>query len=76
VDKGVDGRNNEVDGDELPKPLAALVGKSCSVPTPDIINRSDPKVVLLSGFVDEPPTGEEPATTTTPAALVQYDGPD
>ncbi len=71
ADKGVDVRNNEEDGD-VPKPLAASVGKSCSVPSPDIVNRSDPNVVPLLGFIEELPTPEEPATTITPAALVQY----
>jgi hypothetical protein len=57
ADKDVDGKNSEVGGDELPRPLAGLVGKSCSVPTPDIVSNSEPNVVLLSGFMEEPPTG-------------------
>lgn len=55
ADKDVDGRNSEVGGDELPRPLAGLVGKSCSVPTPDIVSNSDPNVV--PPFIEEPPTG-------------------
>jgi hypothetical protein len=69
ANREVPGRNREVGGDALPSPLAAFVGKICSVPTPAIVSRSEPNVVLP--FANEPPTGELPAVTTTPAALVQ-----
>jgi hypothetical protein len=69
ADREVSGRNSEVGGDALPSPLAAFVRKICSVPTPAIVSRSDPNVVLP--FAKKSPTGLLPAVTTTPAALVQ-----
>src|SRR3954453_22042907 len=65
---------SEVGGKALPSPFAIVVGKICSVPTPAIVSRSEPNVVLP--FKDEPPTPVVPPITTTPAALVQYAPPD
>src|SRR5580698_178149 len=71
-------RERAVGGVELDKPLAALAGKTGTVPTPDIDIRSDPKVQVpetppkVAPNVVACPTPDEPATTTTPAALVQY----
>ena len=55
----------------LPDPFAALVAKSCCVSTPEMVRSNAPNVVKLPVFVLDPPTGEDPETTTTPAPFVQ-----
>src|SRR5947209_18316785 len=54
ADRDVAAKVSDVGGAALLSPLAIVVGKICSVPTPAIVSRSEPNVVLP--FKDEPPT--------------------
>jgi hypothetical protein len=71
----------EVGGDPLPNPFPDEAGKSCTVPTPEIVISSAPKFQLPVVGPKVPvnvlvwPMAELPAMTTTPAALVQYAAP-
>jgi hypothetical protein len=74
VDDGSDKPNGGV---ELPSPLAASAGKIWTVPAPEISSSIEPKSQLAVVPPNVPvkvlaaPTGEDPATVTTPAPLVQ-----
>jgi len=73
----VAGSVSELGGAPLPRPSDAFAANSCTEPTPEIVMISEPKLKVPENPPTLPvkevaaPTGELPATVSTPDAFVQ-----